>query len=74
MAALITLVTTAADNSIVLAYTAWATETVRPANLFKCCLTLRLGGIESVELWRRKTFLESDKVIGNDLIDTQVPL
>ena len=63
MTALIPLVATTVDNSIVFAVTEWATETVRPAHLFQCCLPLLLGGLESVELRKGKTVLEWDGVL-----------
>ena len=64
--ALITLVATAMDQPVLLALTAGATETIRPARLLQGGLAILLGALEIDELGQRQAGLELNPIHGHD--------
>ena len=63
--ALIALVAPAMDQSVLLALTAGATETIRPANLLQGGLAFLLGAVELDELGQRQACLKLDPIHGH---------
>ena len=63
--ALIALVAPAMDQSVLLAITAGATETIRPANLLQGGLAFLLGAVELDELGQRQACLKLDPILGH---------
>ncbi len=64
--ALIALVAPAMDQSILLALTAGATETIRPARLLQGGLAFLLGAEELDKPWQRQACLVLDPIHGHD--------
>ena len=63
--ALIALVAPAMDQSVLLAITAGATETIRPARLLQGGLAILLGAVELDELGQRQAGLELNPIHGH---------
>ena len=63
--ALIALVAPAMDQPVLLALTAGATETIRPARLLQGGLAILLGAVELNELGQRQACLKLDSAHGH---------
>jgi len=64
--ALIALVSSAMDQSILLALTAGATETLRSTRLLQGGLAILLGTVELDEPWQRRACLRLDPIHSHD--------
>lgn len=71
--ALIAIVAPAMDQPELLAFTAGATEPLRPARLLQSGLTLLLGAVEPLELTQREAFLELDGTARRGMTGICVP-